>query len=34
MKVQVAISRKLLICAWHILSKNVPYQDFYERGIS
>ena len=29
MKVQVAISRKLLICAWHILSKNVPYQDFY-----
>ena len=34
MKVQVAISRKLLICAWHILGKNVPYQDFYERGIS
>ena len=34
MKVQVAISRKLLICAWHILSKNVPYQDFYERGMS
>ena len=34
MKVQVAISRKLLICAWHILSKNAPYQDFYERGIS
>ena len=34
MKVQVAISRKLLICAWHILSKNVPYQDFCERGIS
>ena len=34
MKVQVAISRKLLICAWHILSKNVPYQDFSERGIS
>ena len=34
MKVQVAILRKLLICAWHILSKNVPYQDFYERGIS
>ena len=34
MKVQIAISRKLLICAWHILSKNVPYQDFYERGIS
>ena len=33
-KVQVAISRKLLICAWHILSKNVPYQDFCERGIS
>jgi len=34
MKVQVAISRKLLICAWHILSKNVPYQDFCEREIS
>ena len=34
MKVQVAISRKLLICAWHILSKTVPYQDFCERGIS
>ena len=34
MKVQVAISRKLLICAWHILSKNVPYQDFCEHGIS
>lgn len=34
MKVQVAISRKLLICAWHIISKNVPYQDFCERGIS
>ena len=34
MKVQVAISRKLLICAWHILSKNVPYQVFCERGIS
>lgn len=34
MKVQVAISRKLLICAWHILSKNVPYQDFCERGTS
>ena len=34
MKVQVAISRKLLICAWHILSTNVPYQDFCERGIS
>ena len=34
MKVQIAISRKLLICAWHILSKNVPYQDFCERGIS
>ena len=34
MKVQIAISRKLLICAWHILSKNVPYQDFCEREIS
>ena len=34
MKVQVAISRKILICVWHILSKNVPYQDFSERGIS
>lgn len=34
MKVQVAISRKLLICAWHILSKNVPYQDFCEREMS
>ena len=28
MKVQIAIARKLLICAWHILSKNVIYQDF------
>ena len=27
MKVQIAIARKLLICAWHILSKNVIYQD-------
>lgn len=34
MKVQIAISRKLLICAWHILSKNVTYQDFCEREIS
>ena len=34
MKVQIAISRKLLICAWYILSKNVPYQDFCEREIS
>lgn len=28
MKVQVAIARKLLICAWHILHDNVVYQDF------
>ena len=34
MKVQIAISRKLLICAWHILSKNVPYLDFCEHEIS
>ena len=27
MKVQIAIARKLLVCAWHILSKNVIYQD-------
>ena len=27
MKVQIAIARKLLVCAWHILSKNVIYKD-------
>ena len=25
MKVQVAIARKMLVCVWHILSKNVVY---------
>ena len=34
MKVQIAIARKLLICAWHILSKNVVYQDFCEHEVS
>ena len=24
---EIAIARKLLVCAWHILSKNVIYQD-------
>lgn len=28
MKVQVAIARKMLVCVWHILSKNVVYKDF------
>lgn len=28
MKVIVAISRKMLVCAWHILSENVAYKDF------
>lgn len=28
MKVVVAISRKMLVCAWHILGKNVAYKDF------
>ena len=31
MKVQVAIARKILVCAWHILGENVPYQDFDNR---
>lgn len=28
MKVIVAISRKILVCAWHILKENVAYKDF------
>lgn len=28
MKVIVAISRKMLVCAWHILKENVAYKDF------
>ena len=28
MKVQVAIARKMLICAWHILKDGVSYKDF------
>ena len=28
MKVMVAISRKMLVCAWHILKENVAYKDF------
>lgn len=28
MKVVVAISRKMLVCAWHILKKGVAYKDF------
>lgn len=31
MKVQVAIARKMLICAWHIINDNVPYKDFIYR---
>ena len=31
MKVQVAIARKILVCAWHIHGENVPYQDFDNR---
>ena len=31
MKVQVAIARKMLVCAWHILSRNVQYKDFDNR---
>lgn len=31
MKVQVAIARKILVCAWNILGENVPYQDFDNR---
>ncbi|MGM9706409.1 MAG: transposase [Prevotella sp.] len=27
-KVVVAISRKMLVCAWHILKKGVGYKDF------
>ena len=34
MKVQIAIARKLLVCAWHILSKNVIYQDFSECNVA
>lgn len=34
MKVQIAIARKLLVCAWHILSKNVIYQDFSECNVT
>ena len=34
MKVQIAIARKLLICAWHILSKNVIYRDFSECNVA
>ena len=34
MKVQIAIARKMLICAWHILSKNVVYQDFCECNVA
>ncbi len=26
MKVIVAISRKMLVCAWHILKENVAYK--------
>ena len=28
MKVVVAISRKMLVCAWHILKEGVGYKDF------
>ena len=28
MKVVVAISRKMLVCAWHILREGVGYKDF------
>ena len=28
MKVIVAISRKMLVCAWHILKENVAYKDY------
>jgi len=28
MKVQVAIARKMLICAWNILKDGVSYKDF------
>lgn len=28
MKVIVAISRKMLVCAWHILKENIVYKDF------
>ena len=28
MKVIVAISRKMLVCAWHILKENIAYKDF------
>ena len=31
MKVLVAIARKILVSAWHILSENVPYKDFSNR---
>ena len=34
MKVQIAIARKLLICAWHILSKNIIYRDFSECNVA
>ena len=34
MKVQIAIARKLLVCAWHILSKNVIYQDSCARNVA
>ena len=27
MKVVVAISRKMLVCAWHILKEGVVYKD-------
>ena len=28
MKVVVAISRKMIVCAWHILTEKVAYKDF------
>ena len=28
MKVVVAISRKMLVCAWHIMKEGVAYKDF------
>lgn len=31
MKVVVAISRKMLVCAWHILTEGVAYRDFDNR---
>ena len=31
MKVQVAIARKMLVCAWHVLNENVSYKDYGNR---